>query len=95
MFLTRENVISELKEDQVDSFIIQSLDNYNTIQNESPPYLICCNLVEPTIAFLMADVMLWQDFPPFVDYYNSIDFVNEGGALPDSIAEYARQFINQ
>jgi len=95
MFLSRESVISELKEDQIDSFIIQSLDNFDTIQNESPPYIICCNVVEPTIAYLMARVMLYHNFPPFVNYYNSMGSINEGCASPDSIVAYARQFINQ
>jgi hypothetical protein len=84
-----------LKEDQVDIFIKKSLEYYDAIQNESPPYVICCNVVELAIVYLEARVMLYHNFPPFVDYYESNDFINESFVPHDSITKYARQFINQ
>ena len=95
MFLSRENVISKLDEDQVYDFIKHSLDKFDTIQNESPPYILCYSGVEFTITYLMARVMLCHKFLPFVNYYNSMGFINEAWVPADKIVEYARLFIKQ
>ncbi len=94
LFLSRESVISELKEYQVYKFIKHSLDKYDTIQNEAPPLILCCNGIDATIANLIAKVMLFHKFLPFVNYYNSMGYINESSVPPNKTVEYARQFIN-
>jgi hypothetical protein len=95
MFLSRESIISELKKDQVVILIEKSLDYYDAILDESPPYVICCNVVELATVYIMAKVMLYNSYPPFVNYYESMDFINESAVPPDSTTKYARQFIQQ
>jgi len=95
MFLSKESVIYKWNEYQVLNFIKISLDKYDTIQNESPPLILCCNNIDLTIAYLMAKVMLYHNFLPFVNYYYSMGFSNEGSVPPDKAVEYARQFIEQ
>ncbi|MCD6578480.1 hypothetical protein J7L48_03315 [bacterium] len=95
MFLLRESVISEWKEGQVYDFIKHSLDKYDTIKKESPPYILRYSGVELIITYLMARVMLYHKFQPFVDYYNSMGFTNEALVPLDKRVEYARLFIKQ
>lgn len=94
LFLLRESVVSELKEDQVYNVVKHSLDKFDTIQNESPPYTLCCG-IEFTITYLMARVMLFHKFLPFVNYYNSMGFTNEAWVPAYKTVEYARLFIKQ
>lgn len=95
MFLSRESVISALKEDQVYKFIKHSLDKFDTIQNESPQYILRYSGVEFTITYLMARVLLCHKFLPFVNYCNSMGYINESSVPPDKTVEYARRFIKQ
>jgi len=95
MFLLRESVITNLDEDQVYNFIKYSLDKFDTIKNESPPYILRYSGVELIITYLMARVMLCHKFLPFVNYYNSMGFTNEALVPQDKTIEYARLFIEQ
>lgn len=95
MFLSRESIIAELNEDQVVILIEESLENYDAILDESLPYIICCNVAEPAIVYLMAKVMLFVNYTPFVNFYESKQYINESFVPPDSTEKYARQFINQ
>ena len=95
MFLSRDSIISELEEDQLVILVDKSLVYYDTILNESPPYIICCNVVELAAVYLMTKTMLSINYPPFVNYYESMNFINEAAVPPDSTTKYARQFIHQ
>ncbi|KPK83075.1 MAG: hypothetical protein AMS27_13345 [Bacteroides sp. SM23_62_1] len=95
MFLSRESIISNLDENQVYNFIKNSLDKFDTIQNESPPYILRYSGVELIITYLMAKVMLYHNFLPFVNYYNSMGYINVSSVPPNKAVEYARQFIKQ
>lgn len=95
MFLLRGSVISNLDEYQVYNFIKNSLGKFDTIQNESPPYILRYSGVELIITYSMAREMLFHRFLPFVNYYDSMGFTNEALVPIDKRVEYARLFIQQ
>ncbi len=94
MFLSMGKVISILDNEQRYEFIEKTIDKINLIENESPKVL-CCNNVELTCYYIIANALYGFEYKPFITYFKLAGLNNVGSIPPDKIYEYAINFLNQ
>ena len=94
MFLSKETTISKLNNNQRYKFIKITIERINTIENENPKVL-CCDNVELSCYYIVANALYYFEFEPFVSYFVSTNYNNLGGIPPKKIYEYALIFLTQ
>ncbi len=94
MFLSLEEVISILGNEQRYEFIERTIDKIDLIENESSKVL-CCNSIELTCYHIISNALYYFDYKPYIAYFKSAGYNNVGSIPPDKIYEFAIKFLNQ